>query len=99
MEVQKPERADDDAKVASEGQPDERKGKQVSIDNVGDVGHIDKDGEDDDFDHTKDQADDCQNHPWHNQARVSLTKTMVNQKGCLFSYTSSSTLYTALWGS
>ena len=32
MDVQKPERPDDDEEVASEGQPDERKGNRESID-------------------------------------------------------------------
>ena len=32
MDVQKPERPDDDEEVASEGQPEERKGNRESID-------------------------------------------------------------------
>ena len=89
MDVQKPERPDDDEEVASEGQPEERKGNRESIDDYregprplasgGPHGYENAkkardDDEGDDEDHTKDQAEDCHNDPWHNQAWISLVR-------------------------
>ena len=58
MDVQKPERPDDDEEVASEGQPEERRGNRESTDNYREGPRLSARGGPNGYENAKDATDD-----------------------------------------